>query len=473
MYFITRAFKYLRKKIGKTILLGIIFLIIANFVLAGLLIRQASINAQDQTRLSIGADITYIPNWDEVIIDIEKGLIDRNELANIKRGGPMISEVLTEAGAPTYSNILKVIDSEYVEDYHVTMTIDSTIDSLEQYQLEQGLSGNDFNIVFHEGSVPDQFANGTAKIVDGRMLIEEDYEQGTNVIVISQEVANQNRTKIGDLLDVTYPEVDGQPYSIQQEVVGIYTTVEEASQTNIQNATSLPQNRIYTPFKVLEQVGYEGQINDLMINNNTIRLTDPEMLEAYRTEMNNSISIKYGLLDANDDLYESLVGPIEVVGLISNFAVTTILITGGVIIGLITALTVNERKGEIGILLAVGESKVKIVSQFVIEVLVIAVLTFGLSMFTGGIIGDQLSNSALSSELIQTEEAEPSFARGKGGFNKKQPDVEAASMDLGLSPDVIASLFAMGIALSVISTIIPALYVMRFNPKQILSNRNS
>jgi len=51
-----------------------------------------------------------------------------------------------------------------------------------------------------------------------------------------------------------------------------------------------------------------------------------------------------------------------------------------------------------------------------------------------------------------------------------QFEVETPDLEIGLNGLIIFEFFAAGLLISIVSVSIPALYVTRFNPKQILTN---
>jgi len=466
MIFIKRALDYLRKKIGKTILLAIIFMVIANFIIAGLLIQSASNNAQENTRLTIGADIHYVMNFDKIFENYDKGTMSRKEAGKLKQeSGIVISEVMTENGAPTYNNVSEVVNSDLVSSYYYSNPLTATVEVIETYQIEKNASpSSTFNIVLYGGDTPIEFADGDMELTSGEL------SKTTTSVVISEDVARSNNLKIGDTIVVEYDGVLTNTVDIEHQITGIYHTNQEIS--SVENPVYLPQNKLYIPITVLKDVGLsDTDFNNIIINQSTIRLKDPSNIDLYRDEVSSRMILDYGMLDANDALYNSLIGPIESIGLITQIFVVSIIITGGFIVGLITALTINDRKSEIGILLAVGETKLKIVLQFILEVVVIAVIAFSLSLFTGQVLGENLSETLLDSEVFGDVEERP-LQKFDKGF--KTDDVsEAASMKIALNIKIIIQIFALGILLTVISTAIPTLYVMRFSPKQILTTRNS
>ena len=65
MGFLKRAFLYVTKKRGKSILLFIIFLVMATFVLTGLSIEKAAQIAQDNLRYTLGGEFEIVPDYSE------------------------------------------------------------------------------------------------------------------------------------------------------------------------------------------------------------------------------------------------------------------------------------------------------------------------------------------------------------------------------------------------------------------------
>lgn len=481
MYFAVRAMKYLRKKLGKTLFMGLIFFVIANFVLAGLLIQQASNLAKENTRRAIGADITLIQDWEGILADLDKGLLDDSVLGKIKgEQGILSEEAFTENGAPTVSILRQLASSDFVSSHQITLSLRVSGRDYTQIQVESDVAGStNFTAALYDSNIPEAFLDGTAKIIEGRLLEEEELRNGLPLVLVEERFARSNRLGAGDSIVIEFPELDEMTHTQRLEIAGIYRSSEGAGQEAVESgdATTFVANRFYMPINVLVTAGYEqAYVDNAMVLNHVIRLKDPGDKDAFEAESQDKLNLRYGTLDANDAMYEALVGPIEAIGLISNIAVVIILATGGLIIGLITALTVNERRSEVGILLAVGESKTRIVSQFIMEVLVIAVITFSISLISGAVMGQQISRSSLASEFMAVDQDKvetKNWKMGLSGWEAEALKVTQPELEISLSLTVILMLFGVGIALTVISTIIPSLYVMRYNPKQILNNRVS
>lgn len=137
---------------------------------------------------------------------------------------------------------------------------------------------------------------------------------------------------------------------------------------------------------------------------------------------------------------------------------------------LILMLWIKERTYETGILLSLGESKLKIVMQYALEVLLIAIVAFTLSIFTGNIISEKVGDVLLEKEIsTMSEEEQANIEKYK--FDNQNADVEVISdIDVSVNLEVIMQLYGFGILIVLVSSIIPTMLVFRYKPKRILSS---
>lgn len=490
MYLFTRAFHYIRKQKAKTVLLLVLFFVIANIVLAGLSVQSAAATAEKLTRQEIGSDITYTLNTQQVRSDTQKGLLDSTVVTS------------TLAGAPTYANLLKIADSTYIATVDAIATYEVTSDVLTPYTYvattttttntntppadvggKGGFipgsytSAGDFTLKTFTHVTPTDFADETASITSGRLATQAEIDSGALVAIINETLATNNSLKVGDTIDLTPTATGYTTKAITYTIIGIYssTATIDDRMASMVGSSLLTQNQIYTPFLSLKSIGYTAdEINNTVLSSAVIALNDPADLAAFKSEVASKVTLTYGTLDTNDALYQQLAGPIESLGSVANTMVIIVAIAGAAILALITALTVNQRKNEIGILLAVGESKIRIIGQFIVEVTAIAVIAFTLSIFTGTYVGKYISNVTLANYATTTTTNQQGIPGSRGGFPGETSALtgtaKAVTVDVSLNLILIVELFASGLLISIVSVAIPALYVTRFNPKQILTN---
>jgi len=175
-------------------------------------------------------------------------------------------------------------------------------------------------------------------------------------------------------------------------------------------------------------------------------------------------------------------------------AVVVITIAGATILTLIIMLSIRDRNQEIGILLSLGEKKNKIIAQFAVEILLILTLSLGASSLLGNgtsnIIANQLLASEISSENTSNQMGSNNMPGMPGGggpggedrggnkffggmFGPNNSDVEVIDeLDISVSSNDFMKMAAVGFTISIVATCVPAVTVMRLNPKNILSRHS-
>jgi len=149
------------------------------------------------------------------------------------------------------------------------------------------------------------------------------------------------------------------------------------------------------------------------------------------------------------------------------------------ILSLLITLFLRDRRYEMGVYLALGEKKGKIIFQILTEVLVISFIAITMSIFVGNVISAVVSHSMLIGELtIETSNDpfsnfSPRGALASLGFpiNMSVDDM-MEQFDISLTIRTISLFYIVGLGTVVLSTIAPVVYVVKLNPKEILLRGN-
>ena len=135
---------------------------------------------------------------------------------------------------------------------------------------------------------------------------------------------------------------------------------------------------------------------------------------------------------------------------------------------LILMLWIKERTYETGILLSLGEGKAMIIMQYAIEVLIIAIIAFSISIFSGNIISQKVGDILLEKELNTVNNVQENR---NPMMNIERNEIEVVSnIDVSINSKVVIQLYGFGIFIVLISSIIPTILVFRYKPKKILTN---
>ena len=189
----------------------------------------------------------------------------------------------------------------------------------------------------------------------------------------------------------------------------------------------------------------------------------------------------YRSLSADTAAYEQMVGPIENVASTSTVLVIVVTIAGAFIIGLLSMLSIKDRKYELGVLLSLGEARIKIVMQLICEMLIIAIISFGLAVGVSNFTAQATTNFLLNQEISSsTTTTNTTTNNGFGGNMMNRPDSKSLknvdvktidSLTVKVNISDIIKMFGIGIVIIILGNAIQALFVLRCNPKEILLER--
>lgn len=469
MNFIKRAILSVTKRKVKTIILIVILSVIANMVLAGLAIRSATVKSGELARKKLGGAVS-------LSVDFEKAMSKSGN-----KGGRINITPLT------IKDVDKLKDLKHVKAYNYSSSGMASSENFKPVVKEQdnknsqevsfgGPAGMAQPDVSLEGNLytelsPD-FTDGKSKLIEGRNLTKSD--QGKNVAVIEKKLADNNNLKIGDKIKVKSLQGEN---TQELEVVGIYTAEKIESNPMMDSMTFLsPYNKIYVPNSVTSQLGSSSSDQTDTIQSAVYYMDDPMNVESFKNDVKASgINLEDYKLDAKDSLYKQMMGPIENVGSFSKTIVIIVAIAGAAILSLIIFLSLKDRRYEIGVLMSMGESRFKIISQLLIETMIVACIAFGISTFTGNVAAQKIGTNLLQNEIKTTEQqksSQPSTTGvmmiGPGGTTNEKADA-IDKIDVGVNSRDLEKLYLIGFLIVILATTVPTISIIRFNPKTILS----
>ncbi|EOP54513.1 ABC transporter permease [Bacillus nitratireducens] len=472
MNFMKRAILSMKKRVGTSLILMAVFLIVTNLVLAGFTIQNASKKAADAARKKLGADVTLSLDFDK----LGQQARETGEMPNPPKLNTKEADQLAK--------------SKYVKDYNYITNTFGISDGLKLVGASEGeeegkgkagmaavrggsSSGTeiDMNSSFmiegvRKTALQESFKNGKSKIIDGKPITEQMKDQ--NVALMEKRLAELNNLKVGDKVKV---QSGDKKETLEVEIIGIYETNEQAMG---QQAPPImdPANKLYMPHSTMKKLEVDQGISSIQV---VYFLKDPQNIDAFKKEAKKSdIDFNYYKLDAHDSLYKQMIGPIENISSTSQMIIYIVSIAGAIILGLIIMLSIKARRKEMGILLSIGEKKWKLMAQFVVEVVCIAILAFGLSITTGAKISQFIGNNLLSSEIATAgEETNTSqngtvMVAGPGGTVQNQKEDPIDKINVSVTGEDVGKMGGIGLAIAILATLLPALSILRLNPKQIL-----
>ena len=534
MNFFTRAIKNVTRKISKSILLIITFFLIGNLVIIGLGVSSATENAKILTRQKMRAVATLELDYNAIDSYVSQ-LEDKDEINEFYQNYPQITfadvNALIGDKRVSTANVLNTemwYDAEGIEFVRLGNEAEENMDQEECWVT---MTGEERCYTYYTpkycvkaNMYPNmiEVLDGEYTITEGRFYSQEEIDNNENVVLITNALAEVNNIKVGDKISFLcrepsifeYEELEGLDPDlavVEFEVIGLYdcaTKLNPGSSSyqylqpyeNPDNTLLMPSTACYAVGLPIQQAIFDyyceqypdddyykpenrptyDSIRDQYISDATFFLSDPLDVDGFVEDYQDNLG-QFIKLNANNDEFNRLSKPLNTLNLYANFIIWLVVINAIVIITLVTALTLKTREYEIGVLLSIGASKLKIIAQFFVELALVAVIGFSLSIVSGTLISGKVGEVVLEYQLQEEElKEEDDYYYDDDYYNiwdtdyttKVTLDDLISEYHVSISPIIIIEIYVLGLAIVFISIIIPSLMIMRFNPKRILMNQN-
>ncbi|MDR1355112.1 MAG: ABC transporter permease [Propionibacteriaceae bacterium] len=364
-----------------------------------------------------------------------------------------------------------------------------------------GVSLGDLSVVgYASESAMTSFVSGQQKIISGAMI---DLTQANNEALVSSEFAVYNSLEVGDSLVLANPAATDQTYTFT--IVGIYDAGASSTTESLRFSTSQdPANQIIISYPTLSAVEDEssttattstdirGQSISTALSStltHTFVFESPNEYQEFDTQLRAAgLDATYALTSTDLEAYNSSLIPLEN---LSNFAGKMLLIVlgvGALVFAVVSVFNTRERKYEIGVMTAIGISKLKVVLQFLAEAATVTLLGLlaglGIGMVAAVPVAETLLANQVSAAQAQQTSVETNFGRPGGGApmlggTATLPGLGNTSavsyidqINARVDFDVAGQLGAIGLGLALLSSGFGAAFVMRYEPLNILAERS-
>lgn len=386
MNFFRRAICYCWRQKTRSVILLLVFTLLSSAALITLSVGHATAEETDQVKKTVGASIR---------VEIDSG--------NRENYGP---------GAENGNGM----SYQYNGDYITQKVIDaiSKVEGVVSYsaESEDGYYGAAVNFDYFPGAfnvgsggygapVPYtvtlnsalsvKFLNGSYTLVAGRHISPDD----SFATLISKELAEKNNLSVGD--SITLYSMDTKREDTF-EIVGIFSGTEGASQD------AMMSSGILANCGYIDMDSYQKMWNEttLELNSLDVYVDSAENVQDVLESIQNLPEIKGKTFTYSTDTenFDLISNPLSSIQTMVDTAVIVITVTGVAVIALLLVLWTRGRKREVGILMAVGKSKVEIVLQFLAENILITIpavaASFGLTLLLADKVGAYLVSQTAS-----------------------------------------------------------------------------
>jgi len=341
---------------------------------------------------------------------------------------------------------------------------------------------------------------GVIEISAGRTFVEQEVENFVTVAIVSENFAMQNELYVGSVFtlhDIVW--IDGATTFSEQyffasraysfEIVGLFTPLVEIGTGDAEIDAWISEeieNRIFVPNPVVitaqrfqldefarmypdEEIAYAPE--EFFWTFNAFALYSPQEIENFRKDVKKIASEFYTAIDLGYR-HEPALLAIESFEAQAFLILQMTIVAGFITLSLFIILSTHDRKQEIGILLALGEKRGRIVFQMIAEVMVVALIAIIASLLIGNLVASSISENMLAESLIAAEsETSPIFNSTETmGFvvGNMSADEILSDYNISLSAMTMFTFFAINIGVAAFATVLSALYFLRLSPRKIL-----
>ncbi|WP_040196244.1 ABC transporter permease [Candidatus Soleaferrea massiliensis] len=386
-----------------------------------------------------------------LISDATKSIIDN---AYTQFGNQVTIEP-TSAKAPKISDYLKYGESDLLQKTEFSMTAYGRLDGLRA--LDEETPDGNANMILISASRADlgeDFRKGLRSITQGKA------PEKKNECLVSEAFAKLNSLHIGAEIKLLPADAE-KSGTATLKVSGIYSD-NSVNGTGGQMGVPLynRNNEIITTVETAAAIDFmvnsTGQLFDAVYF-----LRSPDLLEAFQNELRGKGLPASCTVTANEEEYQQVVAPVEKLSGISNVFLMVVLILGAAVLILVSVMSMRERKYEVGVLRAMGMKKGKVILSMLTEAVAVTAACLIIGLGAGTAAAQPVADILIQ----QTTHSEPA-ASG-------QEDEENHSViQIRMTASAAGEISLVALLLAGISSAAGILYITRFEPNKILSERN-
>ena len=317
-----------------------------------------------------------------------------------------------------------------------------------------------------------EFVDGTYKITEGEIISDfESFE-----CVISEELVKLNEVSVGDTITLKNSNTEA---TYDFVVKGIYK--DNSDNDNSFSMYSSNVNTLITGAGVISKLLEEDEEIKTNITPSFI-LKDESSIEKFSAELSAKGLNENYTVNTNIDDLKNATKSIENVKIFATMFLLITLVISGIVLFVINMINIRERKYEIGVFRTIGMSKTKLTIQFLLELLIIAVIALFIGAIIGGMLAKPIGNKLLENEIASNSEQMQDISNNFGigdmkmpmdiNFNGKKEVQEIEKIDAVVNFTVVAELLGIGAILVFLSSIASMISIQRFSPLTILKERS-
>jgi len=403
---------------------------------------------------------------------------------------------------PTKEEIQSVGELPYVRAYDFTIR---TLFSNRELAWANPMPSDLFPILGVNNPNIGDFESGTLSLLEGRTFTQEEIDNDTLVMVIPRNIAIVNDLTIGSRVGIPNIAHDFR-YSdwsdhfnenfildkrvLEFEVIGIFgadfpyeddVLIPFAEPTIFYMPIGVAQGMMdFVSEAMLEAdeaffrgIG-QGILQEEAFLETLFILNSPRDLEAFTVAAEVLIHEDWQVVGIDESVFAPVITSMDMVLELAETIQFVVIIASILIITLVLLLFLRDRRHEIGVYMALGDKKEKVIFQVLMEVGIVSIVGLFLAILIGNGLASLLSSYLFEQHLIE-QLAAPVFGLGNLPIQlnihipwEMTVDEALILLDVSLDLETILRFVLAGIIVILTSTIVPIWYATKLKPKELL-----
>lgn len=370
MRVVKNSIAYVLRKRRRTFIIFVILTLVLSCLYSCLNITKSSNNMERSLYESSNSSVSLMKKD-------AQGYFEKDEFKNINKI-KSIKEIISE-----YEGLARLINGNVIESKQ-KIKRDYLSKDLKNLVAIESTSNTKKNILFN---------SGVFSLKEGRHINKDDVDK----ILVHSEFAKKNNLKLKDKVSLQLINMTKNKTTVKEhkfEIVGIFTGKKQEKYTGL--SSDFSENMMFTDYKS-SQKALNTQKD--IVNKLTIFASSPKEMKTTITKIK-KIQVDWSkyTISKNNNAYREALDALNGVKHIIKIMTYSIMIGGSVILSLILILWLRERIYEIGILLSIGISKLEIIAQFILELLLVSLPSILMSLIFGNLILRQIASGFISSD---------------------------------------------------------------------------
>ncbi|MDQ0363109.1 ABC transporter permease [Breznakia pachnodae] len=464
MRILKRAFWNVCKTYKKTVLMLLVISAIMTLIFSGLALQTSSVQATKKAQKSVGAKVDFFPDYNKMMqAEFGDGISDDMHIVDSK-----FVERLEK------SKYVKELDYSLMafasSNYHNGMTDMFAQSGSDPFAVQtDNIDGAEIKYIVPSIYVKSldkpendlDFKSEKNKLVDGVYPADSKEE---NPVIVSKKFLERNNLEIGQQIEIKGGDVAMAPLNVT--IVGTFESIKSDDSNKSQNSM-MPEDDLndyfYSNMATTQKIlmaGNSEERSSIQYESINVTLTSADDLDAFLNEFKNDMGdtslIK---LSSEQASLSQTLSAIDSVGNIANTMVLITTVAAVMILGLLILISLRERKYEVGVLLSLGESKLALIVQIVMESILIMAVSIIISIGSSTMVANQIEDYITEQAISETTEE-----------SQKEVDLD---LDVNiLDPSIFGKGVGIGFGIVIISSVLPMILTLKKDPKTLLLGRD-